>query len=111
MKDVLAKVVDTAVQGFKAEYVEVRAQKLYKTAITVKEARVEAAKQGIENGAALRVLVKGAWGFASVSALDVEALSNAVSDACRMAKAASSRRKVPVKPAQTGASAFFICCV
>lgn len=72
MKDVLAKVINTAVEAFKAEYVEVRAQKLYKTAITVKEARVEAAKQGIENGAALRVLVKGAWGFASVGTLDVQ---------------------------------------
>lgn len=111
MKDVLAKVVDTAVQGFEAEYVEVRAQKLYKTAITVKEAHVEAAKQGIEKGGGLRVLVKGAWGFASVRALDVEALSDAVSDACRMAKAASQRRKAAVKPAQTGASARFICCV
>jgi predicted Zn-dependent protease len=59
LKD-LAKVVDTAVQAFEAEYVEVRVQKLYKTAITVKEAHVEAAKQGIEKGGELRVLVKGA---------------------------------------------------
>jgi TldD protein len=103
LKDVLAKVVNAAVQGFKAEYVEIRAQELCKTAITAEEARVEAAKQGIENGAALRVLVKGAWGFASVSTLDVKTLSNAVSDACRMAKAASSRRKVPVKLAQARA--------
>ena len=89
---ILAKVVKTAVQGFKTEYVEAQAQKLYRTVITVKEARVEAAKQGFENGVVLRVLVEGAWGFVSVSALDVEALSDAVSDACRMAKAASSRR-------------------
>jgi predicted Zn-dependent protease len=33
--------------------------------LTIKEERVEAAKEGIENGAALRVLVNGAWGFAS----------------------------------------------
>lgn len=103
LKDVLAKVVGAAVQGFKAEYVEVRAQKLCETAISVKEGRVETAKHGIENGAALRVLVKGAWGFASVSALDVAALSGAVSDACRMAKAASARRRVPVKLAKTRA--------
>jgi TldD protein len=103
LKDVLAKVIDTAVEAHKAEYAEVRAQKLCKTTITVKEARVEAAKQGIENGAALRVLVKGAWGFASVGTLDVQALSSAVSDACNMAKAASARRRVPVKLAQTRA--------
>ena len=103
MKDVLAKVINRAVEAFRAEYVEVRAEKLCKTAITLKEARVEEAKQGVENGAALRVLVKGAWGFASVGTLDVQAMSSAVSDACRMAKAASARRRVPVKLAQTRA--------
>ena len=48
LKDVSANVIDTAAEAFKAEYVEVRAQKLYKTAITVKEGRIEVAKQGIE---------------------------------------------------------------
>ena len=103
MKDVLCKVVDVAVQKFDAEYVEVRAQKLFKTMLTVKEGTVEAAKQGIENGAALRVLVNGAWGFASVGTLNVEALSGAVSDACKMAKAASSRLKTPISLAEAEA--------
>jgi TldD protein len=66
----------------------------------MKEGRVEAAKQGIENGAAMRVLVKGAWGFASVSTLDVRAMSDAVVDACKMASAASSRLKNPIKLAE-----------
>lgn len=96
MKDVLGKVIDVAVQKFGAEYAEARAQKLFKTMLTVKEGRVEAAKQGIENGAALRVLVNGSWGFASVGSLSVEALSDAVSDACKMAKAASLRLKTPI---------------
>ncbi|RJS77621.1 TldD/PmbA family protein [Candidatus Bathyarchaeota archaeon] len=103
LKDVLCKVVDVAVQKFDAEYVEVRAQKLFKTMLTVKEGTVEAAKQGIENGAALRVLVNGAWGFASVGTLNVEALSEAVSDACKMAKAASSRLKTPISLAEAEA--------
>ena len=97
MKDVLTKAVDVAAQKFGAEYVEVRAQKLSKTMLTVKEGTVEAAKQGIENGAALRVLVNGAWGFASVGSLDAETLTDAVSDACKMAKAASSRLKTPIR--------------
>ena len=103
LKDVLCKVVDVAVQKFDAEYVEIRAQKLFKTMLTVKEGTVEAAKQGIENGAALRVLVNGAWGFASVGTLNVEALSGAVSDACKMAKAASSRLKTPISLAEAEA--------
>jgi TldD protein len=103
LKDILIKVVDGASQNFGAEYVEVRAQKLSKTMLTLKEGRVEAAKQGIENGAALRVLVNGAWGFASVGTLNFETLNEAVSDACRMAKAASSRLKTPIKLAETKA--------
>ena len=97
LKDILIKVIDVAIQKFGAKYAEVRAQKLFKTTLTLKEGRVEAARQGIESGVALRVLVNGAWGFASVAALNPETLRNAVSDACKMAKAASSRLKKPIK--------------
>jgi len=103
LKDILSKTIDVAVQKFGAEYAEVRAQKLFKTMLTLKEERVEAAKQGIENGSALRVLVNGAWGFASVGALNAETLTNAASDACKMAKAASSRLKKPIKVAEAKA--------
>ena len=100
MKDLLTKINNIATQKFGAQYAEARAQKLYKTMLTLKEERVEGAKQGIENGVALRVLVNGAWGFASVGSLDVDILKNAVSDACRMAKMASSRLKTPIKLAE-----------
>ena len=101
MRDVLVRLSDVAVQKFGAEYAEVRAQSLSKTMLTLKEGRVEAAKQGIEDGVALRVLVNGAWGFASVGSLEAEVLTSAVSDACKMAKAASSRLKTPIKLAET----------
>ena len=68
--------------------------------LTLKEERVEAAKQGIESGVALRVLVNGAWGFASVGSLDEAILESAVSDACGMARMASSRLKTPIKLAE-----------
>jgi TldD protein len=45
--------------------------------------------------------VDGAWGFASVGSLNAENLENAASDACRMAKLASSRLKTPIKLAET----------
>ncbi len=101
MEDILAKINSVAVQKFGAEYSETRAQKLYKTMLTLKEGRVEAAKQGIENGVAVRVLVKGAWGFASVGSIDADVLMTAVSSACKMAKNASSRLKTPIKLAET----------
>ncbi len=97
MKDILTKINNTATQKFGAQYAESRAQKLYKTSLSLKEERVEAAKQGIENGVAIRVLVNGAWGFASVGSLDSAILEDAVSDACRMAKLVSTRLKRPIK--------------
>ena len=100
MKDLLTKINNLATQKFGAQYAEARAQKLYKTMLNIKEERVEGAKQGIENGVALRVLVNGAWGFASVGSLDVDILKSAVSDACSMARMASSRLKTPIKLAE-----------
>ncbi len=101
MKDILSKVNETATQKFGAEYAEARAQSLFKTMLTMKEGRVEAAKQGIENGVALRALVDGAWGFASVGSFNVAELTSAVSEACKMAKAASPRLIAPIKLAKS----------
>lgn len=97
MQDILAKITEAATTKQGANYAEARAQKLYKTMLTLKEGRVEAAKQGIENGVALRVLVNGAWGFASVGSLETDILLAAVSNACMMAKTASQRLKTPIK--------------
>jgi TldD protein len=101
LKDLLTKINNIATQKYGAKYAEARAQKLYKTSLTLKEERVEAAKQGIENGVAIRVLVNGAWGFGSVGSFDNVILESAVSDACRMAKLASARLKTPIKLADT----------
>jgi TldD protein len=103
LKDLLNKVNDAAVHEFGAEYAEIRAQSLHKTMLVLKEGRVEAAKQGIEKGFALRVLVDGAWGFASVGSSSAETLMSAASSACRMAKAAGSRLKTPIRLAEAKA--------
>jgi len=100
LKDILTKTIDEA-KKLGAEYAEARAETLFKTMLTLKEGRVEAAKQGVENGVALRVLVGGAWGFASVGSLNAEILTSAVSEACKMAKAASLRLRNPIKLAKT----------
>ena len=100
MKNILTKTIDEA-KKLGAEYAEARAETLFKTMLTLKEGRVEAAKQGVENGVALRVLVGGAWGFASVGSLNAEILTSAVSEACKMAKAASLRLRNPIKLAKT----------
>jgi TldD protein len=96
LKDLLTKILNSATQ-LGAQYAEARAQNLSKTSFTMKEGRVEAAKQGIEAGVALRVLVNGAWGFATVGSLNPDVLTEAVSDACGMAKAAGTRLKEPIQ--------------
>jgi len=97
LKDILTKINNIATQKFGAQYAEARAQRIDKTMLTLKEERVEAAKRGIESGVAMRVLVNGAWRFASVGSLNEAILSDAVSDACKMAKMASSHLKIPIK--------------
>ncbi len=103
MKDLLVKITDAATAKHGAQYAETRMQRFTKTSLTLKEERVEAAKQGIESGVAIRVLVDGAWGFASVGSTDATILETATQDACRMAKLASTRLKNPIKlaPAKT----------
>jgi len=86
-----------------ADYTEVRAQELFRTTLTIKEGHVEAARQGIENGVALRVLVNGAWGFASIGSFETKSLLEAASSACKMAKTVSSKLKNPIKLAKVTA--------
>ncbi|MEM3161556.1 MAG: TldD/PmbA family protein [Candidatus Bathyarchaeia archaeon] len=96
----MAKIVNLAREKFSVKYVEVRVQKLFKTMLTVKEERVEATKEGIENGVAIRVLVNGAWGFASIGTLRTEPVIEALLDACKMARTASSSVKNPIELAK-----------
>lgn len=103
MKDILSRVIGFAFEDFGADYTEIRAQEFFRTMLTIEERRVEATKQGIENGAAIRVLVDGAWGFASVGTLNSQTLIDAASDACKMAKVAGSRLKDPIELVETEA--------
>ena len=102
MKDDLLKAVEYG-RRLGAEYVEIRGQKLFKTLLTTKDGRVEAAKEGVENGAGVRVLAKGAWGFVTVGTLDSWSLMDAVKDAFAMARAAGSKVKEPVSLAESKA--------
>lgn len=102
MRDILAKSVNYG-RGLGAEYVEVRAQSLFKTLLTTKDGTVEGAKEGTESGAGVRVLVNGAWGFVSLGKLDSKLLTEAAGEAVRLAKAASLRVKSAVKLAEVKA--------
>ncbi|HDQ05383.1 MAG TPA: hypothetical protein ENN36_01505, partial [Candidatus Bathyarchaeota archaeon] len=96
MRETLTKSIDYG-RRLGAEYVEVRAQNLFKTLLTTKDGTVEGAKEGTESGAGVRALVNGAWGFVSLGNPDSKLLTEAVDEAVRLAKAASLRVKSPVK--------------
>jgi len=96
LKDLLKKTVEYG-RNLGAEYIEVRAQNLFKTLLTTKDGTVESAKQGTESGVGIRVLTKGAWGFVSLGKLDAKILSEAAFEAVRLAKAASLHIKSPVE--------------
>jgi len=100
LKENLTKIIELGLEAG-AEYVEIRAQKLFRTMLTMKDGVIEAAKEGLENGAAIRVLANGTWGFASVGSFNKTQLAEAVEKACRMAKATSRKVKVPIKLAET----------
>jgi TldD protein len=99
LRGTLAKSVDYG-RSLGAEYVEVRAQSLFKTLLTTKDGTVEGAKEGTESGAGVRALVNGAWGFVSLGKLEPKMLTEAVDEAVRLAKATSPRVKSPVKLAE-----------
>jgi len=96
LRETLTKSIDYG-RRLGAEYVEVRAQNLFKTLLTTKDGTVEGAKEGTESGAGVRALVNGAWGFVSLGNPDSKLLTEAVDEAVRLAKAASLRVKSPVK--------------
>jgi len=102
LREALTRAVDYG-EKLGADYVEVRVQRIFKTLLTTKDGRVEAAKEGIENGAAVRVLTKGAWGFVTLGTLDPRLLADAVKDAVKMASVASFKVKEPVRLAKTKA--------
>jgi len=56
---------------------------------------MKAAKEGVENGAGVRVLAKGAWGFVTPGTLDPRLLTDAVQEAFKMASAVSFKVKNP----------------
>ena len=64
---------------------------------------MKAAKEGVENGAGVKVLAKGAWGFVTPGTLDPRLLTDAVQEAFRMASAVSFKLKEPVKLVETKA--------
>ncbi len=89
MRELIERTVEQArCKG--AEFADLRIAEGNQTVVKVEDGRADKISHSLVNGAGLRVLVDGAWGFASTNRIGTKALKQCVDDAVAMARAASS---------------------
>src|SRR2546428_4449244 len=89
MRDLSDRSIDTAVQ-LGASYADVRVVRRAEESIAIKSGRVEGVASGESEGFGIRVLVDGAWGFASSSDLSATEADRVAAEAVRIAKASAT---------------------
>lgn len=101
MKDLASRALNTA-QTRGASYADVRLVNRQNQYIVVKNGRVETLEQNESLGFGVRVVVDGAWGFASSSAMEWSDVDSVVQQAIAIAKASAltKRREVRLGPAE-----------
>ncbi|HWH36682.1 MAG TPA: TldD/PmbA family protein [Candidatus Limnocylindrales bacterium] len=96
MRDLSRRALDTASQRG-ASYADVRVVRRAEESIVVKSRRVEGVSFGESEGFGVRVLVDGAWGFASSNVLTAEEADRVGAEAVRIARASASAIREPVR--------------
>src|SRR5918992_5566680 len=86
MKDLVERALDLA-QRKGAQYADVRVQRQESQSIAVKNGTVEQVALGEDAGFGVRVLVDGAWGFASSYRMSAREVEEVTDQAVRIAKA------------------------
>jgi TldD protein len=89
MRDLADRALDTAAQ-LGAGYADVRLVRRRQEGIAIKSGRVEGVASGETEGFGLRVLVEGAWGFASSSRLTGVEADRVAGEAVRIARASAT---------------------
>ena len=95
MDDIARRALDTAAQQG-ASFAEVRVVRRREQSASVKGGRVDAVSLGETEGLGLRVLVDGAWGFASSGRMDGRTADEVASLAVRIARASARHLRQPV---------------
>jgi TldD protein len=89
MSDLTDRALSTAtVRG--ATYADIRVVRRLEESIAVKTGRVEGVASGESEGFGIRVLVDGAWGFASSSRLEAGEVDRVAAQAVRIARASAT---------------------
>src|SRR6266545_7670381 len=105
MRDLTERALDTAT-GRGATYADVRVVRRLEESIAIKTGRVEGVATGESEGFGVRVLVGGAWGFASSHKLELDEADRVAAAAVRIAKASGSALRRPAvlddRPPATG---------
>src|SRR3954463_328885 len=86
MREVTERALDTA-SARGAQYADVRVVRRVDESITIKTGRVEGVASGESEGFGVRVLVDGAWGFASSHILTAAEADRVAAEAVRIAPA------------------------
>jgi TldD protein len=94
-KDLTDRALNTA-QVLGAGYADVRVVRRREESIAVKTGKVEGVALGETEGFGVRVLVDGAWGFASSHRLDLEEADRVAGLAVRIARASGTALRRPV---------------
>ena len=105
MRELTDRALDTAtILG--AGYADVRVVRRMDESIAIKSGRVEGVASGESEGFGVRVLVDGAWGFASSHILSVTEADRIAGEAVRIARASATALREPVvlddRPVATG---------
>ncbi len=95
MRDLTDRALDTATaQG--ATYADARIVRRLDESISVKSGRVEGVASGETEGIGIRVIVDGAWGFASTYRLEPREIERTAAEAVRIARASATALRRPV---------------
>ena len=89
MRDLTERALDTAT-ALGAGYAETRVVRRRDESIAIKSGRVEGVASGESEGFGVRVLLDGAWGFASSHVLGLEAADRIAAEAVRIARASGT---------------------
>ena len=96
MRDLAMRAINVA-QQLGASYVDVRMMERTTEGIEVKNGRVEGVASGISSGFNVRVIVNGAWGFASSARMDMAEADRVAGQAVQIARASALVAGEPVR--------------
>jgi TldD protein len=99
MRELLEEMIGRATKGG-GEFADVRAGLGNSTSVTAEDGRIHRCTSSSSRGVGLRVLVKGAWGFAQADSHEAEDLRRCVEDALAMARAASGHVEAAIEVAE-----------